>query len=135
MALSGYLLDTNILSELVIQPQGIIAECVANAGESNVCTSIVVAAELMYAARRRNSRRLTRNVEAILAAIQVFPLEEPADRAYATLRTALEKRGIVIGPNDMLIAAHALTIDHTVVTANHREFSRVPGLRVENWLQ
>ena len=135
MTLSRYLLDTNILSELVTQPQGIIAECIASAGESNVCTSIVVAAELMYGARRRNSRRLTRNVEAILAAIEVLPLEEPADRAYATLRTTLEKRGVVIGPNDMLIAAHALTIDHTVVTANHREFSRVPGLRVENWLQ
>jgi tRNA(fMet)-specific endonuclease VapC len=135
VTLSRYLLDTNILSELVRQPQGIIAECIASAGESNVCTSIVVAAELKYGARRRNSRRLTRNVEAILAAIEVLPLEEPTDRAYAVLRTTLEERGIVIGPNDMLIAAHALTIDHTVVTANHRELSRVPGLRVENWLQ
>lgn len=112
-----------------------IAECIAREGESNVCTSIVVAAELRYGARRRNSRRSTRNVEAILGSIEVLPLEEPADHAYAALRASLEKRGVVIGPNDMLIAAQALSLDHTVVTANNREFSRVPRLRVENWLE
>jgi len=130
----AYLLDTNILSDLVRQPRGIVAQYIARVGESNVCTSIVVAAELRYGARRRNSRRLTHNVEAILDTIDVLPLEEPADRAYAALRTSLETRGHVIGPNDMLIAAHALSLDHTVVTANRREFLRVPGLRVENWL-
>ena len=74
-------------------------------------------------------------MEAVLGSIEVYPLEEPADHAYAALRASLEKRGIVIGPNDMLIAAHALALDHTVVTANRREFSRIPGLRVENWLE
>lgn len=133
--MGGYLLDTNILSELVRRPQGIVADGIARVGESNVCTSIVVAAELRYGALRRNSRRLTGNVEAILGTIEVLPLEEPADRAYARLRTSLEKRGLVIGPNDMLIAAHALSLEHTVVTANQREFSRIRGLRVENWLE
>ena len=74
-------------------------------------------------------------MEAILGTIKVLPLEEPADHAYAALRTSLEKRGLVIGPNDMLIAAHALSLDHTVVTANRREFTRIPRLRVENWLE
>lgn len=133
--MSCYLLDTNILSDLIRQPQGVIAECIARVGESNVCTSIVVAAELRYGARRRNSRRLTRNVDAIIGSIEVLPLGEPADHAYAALRASLEKRGVVIGPNNMLIAAHALSLDHTVVTENNREFSRVPGLRVENWLE
>ena len=133
--MNSYLLDTNILSDLIRQPQGIIAKCIARVGESNVCTSIVVAAELRYGAKRRNSRRLTRNVEAVLEAMEVLPLEEPADHAYAELRARLEKRGVVIGPNDMLIAAHALTLDHTVVTANRNEFLRIPGLRVENWLE
>lgn len=133
--MSAYLLDTNILSDLVRQPQGIIADCIARVGESEVCTSIVVAAELRYGAQRRNSRPLTRNVEAILDKIEVLPIEEPADRAYAVLRTDLERRGVVIGPNDMLIAAHALSLDCIVVTANRREFSRVPNLRVENWLE
>ena len=133
--MSCYLLDTNILSDLIRQPQGMIAKCIARVGESNVCTSIVVAAELRYGARRRNSRRLTRNVEAILDTIEVLPLEQPADHAYAALRSNLEKRGVVIGPNDMLIAAHALALDHTVVSANRRELSRIRGLRVENWLE
>ena len=133
--MSAYLLDTNILSDLVRQPQGIIADCIARVGESEVCTSIVVAAELRYGAQRRNSRRLTRNVEAILDKIEVLPFEEPADQAYALLRTDLERRGVVIGPNDMLIAAHALSLDCIVVTANRREFLRVPNLRVENWLE
>ena len=133
--MSCYLLDTNILSDLIRQPQGMIAKCIARVGESNICTSIVVAAELRYGARRRNSRRLTRNVEAILDTIEVLPLEEPADHAYAALRSNLEKRGVVIGPNDMLIAAHALALDHTVVSANRRELSRIRGLRVENWLE
>lgn len=132
--MSSYLLDTNILSELVTRPQGVVAERITRAGETNVCTSVIVAAELRYGARKRNSPRLTNNVEAILAAIDVLPLEEPADQAYGEIRTTLESRGEVIGPNDMLIAAHALSLDMVVVTANRREFSRVPGLRVENWL-
>jgi tRNA(fMet)-specific endonuclease VapC len=72
---------------------------------------------------------------AILSAIEVLPFEEPADQRYGELRADLERRGASIGPNDMLIAAHALMLDCIVVTANVREFSRVRGLRVENWLQ
>ena len=132
--MSHYLLDTNILSELVVRPQGIVAGRIARAGETNVCTSIIVAAELRFGARKRNSRRLTSNVNVILSAIDVLPLEEPADQAYGELRAILEGRGEVIGPNDMLIAAHALSLDKVVVSANQKEFSRIPGLRVENWL-
>jgi tRNA(fMet)-specific endonuclease VapC len=54
---------------------------------------------------------------------------------YSMLRNYLEKQGAPIGPNAMLIAAHALALDCTVITANDREFSRVPGLKVENWLE
>lgn len=64
-----------------------------------------------------------------------MPLEEPADRCYSELRADLEKRGATIGPNDMLIAAHALALQCAVITANELEFSRVPGLQVENWLE
>ncbi len=132
--MSHYLLDTNILSELAVRPQGIVAGRIGRAGETNVCTSVIVAAELRFGARKRNSRRLTDNVNAILSAIDVLPLEEPADRAYGELRVILESRGEVIGPNDMLIAAYALSLDKVVVTANQKEFSRIPGLQVENWL-
>jgi tRNA(fMet)-specific endonuclease VapC len=129
-----FLLDTNILSDLVRRPQGEIAERIAREGEKSICTSIVVAAELRFGAKKRGSGRLTTQLEIILSAIDTLPLEEPADRQYAKLRKYLENRGTPIGPNDMLIAAHALALDCTVVTANDREFSRVPGLKVENWL-
>lgn len=130
-----YLLDTNILSDLVRHPQGIVAKKIALEGEKSICTSIVVAGELRFGAIKRGSERLTGQLEAILSALEILPLEEPADRHYGELRTYLEKRGAMIGPNDMLIAAHALALDYVVITANVREFSRVPGLRVENWLQ
>lgn len=129
-----YLLDTNILSELVRHPQGIVAQRIAAVGEPAVCTSIVVAAELRFGAAKRNAPRLTNQVEAILDAMEVLPLDAPADRAYAQLRVALEQSGQPIGPNDLLIAAQALTCECVLVTANVDEFSRVAGLRVENWL-
>lgn len=130
-----YLLDTNILSDLVRNPQGLVAQKIATVGEDNICTSIIVASELHFGAHKLGSTRLTTQLRAILSAIEVLSLEEPADQRYGELRPDLEKRGATIGPNDMLIAAHALMLDCVVVTANVREFSRVHGLRVENWLQ
>ena len=133
--MSRFLLDTNILSDLVRKPQGKIADRIAEAGESNVFTSIIVAAELRFGARKSSSRRLMNQVDAILSALEIQPFEEPADRTYGALRVTLEKKGKAIGPNDLLIAAQALVLDSVVVTANQREFSRVPGLKVENWLR
>jgi tRNA(fMet)-specific endonuclease VapC len=129
-----FLLDTNILSDLVRNPQGRIAKRIAREGEKSICTSIVVASELRFGAEKSGSERLASQLEAILAVIDIVPLEEPADRQYARIRKYLEDRGTPIGPNDLLIAAHALALDQTVITANDREFSRVPGLKVENWL-
>jgi tRNA(fMet)-specific endonuclease VapC len=130
-----YLLDKSVLSELIRRPQGRVAERVAREGEDSVCTSIVVAGELRFGAAKRASSRLTAQLEAVLSAVEILPLEEPADRHYADLRNRLERQGTPIGPNDMLIAAHALALSLTVVTNNVGEFSRVPGLRVENWLE
>jgi tRNA(fMet)-specific endonuclease VapC len=130
-----YLLDTNILSNLVHYPQGPIAERIAREGESSVCTSIIVAGELRFGACKLGSARLTAQVNAILAAIDILPLEEPADQRYGEIRSFLQSRGEVIGPNDMLIAAHVLALDFTIVTANKGEFARIPGLKVENWLE
>jgi tRNA(fMet)-specific endonuclease VapC len=130
-----YLLDTNILSHLVRQPQGPVAERIAEVGEDNVVTSVVVACELRYGAAKRGSRKLTRQVEAILGALTIRPLESDVERAYAAIRVALEKKGTPIGAHDMLIAAHARTIDAVCVTDNVSEFKRVPALKVENWLR
>ena len=129
-----YLLDTNILSELIRNPQGIVTDYITQHGEDSVCTSIVVASELRFGAEKKGSRRLLSQLEAVLSAIEILPLEEPSDRFYARLRNHLEKAGTPIGPNDMLIAAQTLSLGLTLITSNEREFSRVPGLSIENWL-
>ena len=128
------MLDTNILSDLVRQPQGAIAGRITEKGEETICTSIIVAAELRFGAEKSGSDKLADRVELILSAIEILPLESPVDREYGKLRHYLARNGTLIGPNDMLIAAQALCAGLTVVTANTGEFSRVPGLNIENWL-
>ena len=130
-----YLLDTNILSDLVRNPQGLVAQQIAAVGEKSVCTSIIVAGELRFGAHKLGSERLTNQLNMILSAIEILPLEEPADQRYGELRATLKKQGTRIDPNDMLIAAQALMLDCIVVTGNVREFSRVGKLKVENWLE
>jgi tRNA(fMet)-specific endonuclease VapC len=133
--LTRYLLDTNILSDLVRHPQGFVAARIAAEGASAVCTSIIVAAELRFGAAKRGSQRLSAQVETILSAIAIEAFDAPADAAYARLRVQLEAAGAPIGANDMLIAAHALALDCAVVTDNEDEFRRVRGLNVQNWLR
>jgi tRNA(fMet)-specific endonuclease VapC len=130
----AYLLDTNILSDLMRHPAGRIANRIAQT-EQRVCTSIIVIAELKYGIAKAGSRRFLIQLAAILGGIDVLPFESPADVAYAELRARLERAGRPIGANDLLIAAHALALDLTLVTANEREFARVPFLRIENWLR
>jgi tRNA(fMet)-specific endonuclease VapC len=130
-----YLLDTNIVSDLVRNPQGKVARHVRTIGEKQVCTSIIVAAELRYGAEKKGSTRLSSQLEAVLGALEVLPFETPADKSYGSLRTRLEKRGTPIGGNDLLIAAQAVALGCVIVTDNEREFSRVEGLRVQNWLR
>jgi len=129
-----YMLDTNIISELIHNPRGTVTDRIVREGETSVCTSIVVVAELWFGVKKKGSARLARQAEAVISAIEILPLDEPADREYAKLRCYLEKAGKPIGPNDMLIAAHALSLKLVLVTANLREFSRIPGLQTENWL-
>jgi tRNA(fMet)-specific endonuclease VapC len=127
-----YLLDTSILSDLIRHPQGAVASRIASAGEATVCTSIVVAAELRFGAEKSGSRSLAERIDLILSALDVLALEPPADRHYGEIRHQLKGQGTPIGPNDLLIAAHARALNLAVVTANAREFSRVPGLPVIN---
>ena len=131
----SYLLDTSILSHLVRQPQGQVSQRIAAVGEDNVLTSVIVACELRYGAAKKGSRKLSRQVEAVLGAITIRPLESDVERIYASIRVVLERRGTPISAHDMLIAAHARAIQAVCVTDNVGEFKRVPGLNVENWLR
>jgi tRNA(fMet)-specific endonuclease VapC len=134
MAGFRYLLDTNVLSDLLRNPGGRVFRRVSVVGEATVCTSIVVACELRYGAAKKGSARLSERVERLLESLEVLPLERESDRRYAEIRAQLDQQGRPIGPNDLLIAAHALALDLVLVSANVDEFARVPGLQVENWL-
>ena len=130
-----YLLDTDVLSDLVRHPQGRVAKHIRKIGEEQICTSIIVAAELRYGAAKKASPRLTEQLNAVLRSVVVLPFDVPADEAYGVLRANLEKKGKPIGGNDLLIAAQALSLGSTVVTDNEKEFCRVIGLKWVNWLR
>jgi len=129
-----YLLDTNIVSEIVRNPQGPITRRIARVGETRVCTSIVVACELRYGAAKRGSSRLSAQLEQVLAVLPMLPLETGVDGHYGDIRANLERKGTPIGANDLLIAAQARALRLVVVTDNVREFGRVERLEVKNWL-
>ena len=133
--MTRYLLDTNIVSDLVRRPQGVVAGHIQRVGAGSVATSIVVAAELRFGAEKKGSQRLTDRIGAILGAMEILPFEPPADAAYGTIRANLEKAGRPIGANDLLIAAHALALGHTLVTDNERDFRPIPELSMVNWLR
>jgi tRNA(fMet)-specific endonuclease VapC len=128
------MLDTNIISDLVRNPAGKVAKKIRKVGDDNLCVSIVTSAELRFGCIKRGSPRLTETIEQILAELEIVALDHPADAEYGRIRHELEQAGKPIGPNDMLIAAHALCLGVVLVTANASEFKRVRGLKVENWL-
>lgn len=129
-----YVLDTNTLSEFIRNPRGLVNKRLAVVGEATVCTSIVVACELRFGAKKKGSSRLEERVNEVLASLEVLPLDKESDRHYAEIRTHLSRQGRPIGSNDLLIAAHTLALDLILVTENVDEFVRVPGLSIENWL-
>lgn len=117
------------------RPDGPVARRIAAARDDTIVTSIIFAAELRFGSERKASIKLADRLEGALDRIAVLPLAIDADRHYGRLRASLERRGLPIGANDMFIAAHALALGATLVTDNVREFERVEGLAIENWLR
>ena len=131
----AYLLDTNSVSELIRNPRGLVSARMAQVGERRVFISIIVASELRYGAAKRTAPVLEKKISDLLSRFVVIPFESPADQFYGALRAQLESKGTPISANDMLIAAHALALGYALVTDNEREFSRIEGLSIENWLR
>ena len=129
-----YLLDTNVVSDLVRNPLGKVFLRLSEVGARRACTSIVVACEMRAGVEKTKSARLSEVVVGVLRRLPVLPLEGDVDVVYGRLRADLERSGRPIGGNDLLIAAHALSLGLILVTHNTREFGRVAGLRVEDWL-
>ena len=129
-----YMLDTDISSYLI---RGDHLEVTGKFTDSfpHVCISTITAAELQYGAMKRNNLTLTRKVQAFSNLVQCIDWNTDAAMAYAKLRQELEVQGNIIGSMDMLIAASAIAEDAILVTNNAALFSRISGLKFENWLK
>ncbi|MGF9692767.1 type II toxin-antitoxin system VapC family toxin [Rhizobium sp. 0TCS1.26] len=129
------MLDTNILSDALRNPFGKLAAQIDKFRHDLICTSAIVASEMRYGAAKKGSQKLVERVEAVLSRISIVSYDAEATVHYAAIRTHLEMRGEIIGWGDLFIAAHARSLGMVLVTNNTREFSRVPGLTLENWLE
>lgn len=129
-----YLLDTNVCVDYLNQSHPSVTERIQRASPEDLCLSSVVVAELRYGADR--SQRRARNherLDVLIAEIPCMDFDLSAASVYGRIRSALEAKGTAIGPYDMMIAAHALSLKLVLVTDNEREFRRIEGLKVENW--
>jgi tRNA(fMet)-specific endonuclease VapC len=127
-----FLLDANAISDIGRIPNG-KAAAQYRTHEHRCGTSIIVASEVQYGIAKHPERWGAIRAAELLGKLTILGYDAPADEHYGQIRAQLERAGTPIGSNDMLIAAHALALDCTLVSANEREFRRVPGLRVENW--
>ena len=114
-------------------PHGTLARRLAAMERGELGISIIVACELRYGAARKQSPRLTAQLEAILEGIDLVSMDAGTEQHYGEIRAALERAGLSIGQNNLLIAAHARALDVTLVTTNTSEFERVEHLTIENW--
>lgn len=132
-----YLLDTNIVSHMMKDGLGRAAQrgyaLAQTQPQARIVTSIIVQCELLFGLRKYPSARMQQAYAAQMARLLVLPFDTAAAEAYASLRATLERQGTPMGANDLLIAAQALAIGATVVSAD-AAFARVPGLQVSNWL-
>ena len=131
----NYLLDTNICIYLIKRKQPEVLQRFLQLSPGSVFISSVTTSELYYGAQK--SQRVQTNLEALnhfLLSFRIVDYDESASFLYGELRADLEKRGQPIGPLDMMIAAHALSLDVPLVTNNTKEFERVKGLKLENWI-
>ncbi len=128
-----YLVDTNVCIAW-LKGERAVRDAWLELPEDAMLLSSVVRAELLFGAR--HSQHVSANLkrlEALFAALEPAPFDDRAADQYGLIRAQLTAVGRPIGPNDLLIAATALAVDATLVTRNAREFSRVPGLRVDVW--
>lgn len=130
-----YLLDTDTCIYLLNGRPGSVTETFRRHRVASICLSSITTSELRWGVAKSASERNRAALEAFLASFQIVAYDDEAARAYGDLRAELERRGKPIGPMDLLIAAQAIALDLVLVTNNEREFKRVPGLRVENWVR
>ena len=129
-----YLFDTNICIYVINARPPQVLERFRREAVGDIGISAITAAELAYGVAKSGSARNRSALEKFLAPLDIAPFDGEAFWRYGAIRASLERRGQPIGSLDTLIAAHALALDVALVTNNASEFSRVEGLRIDNWV-
>ena len=127
-----YLLDTDSVSH-ALRGQGDVGSRIRVCRPSDLGVSAITVAELRYGADRKGSRKLHGLIDAFISAIEVASFDEAPAAEFGRIGSLLAERRTPIGEFDVLIAAHAVVLQCTLVTNNTRHFSKVPGLRIESW--
>ncbi len=129
-----YMLDTNICSFIIREHPLNIKDKLQEVEENHtIALSSIVVCELLYGATKKNSPKLTKIVSTFIDNFLIYDYSKISAQSYANIRTNLEKKGQIIGANDLLIASHALSLGAILVTNNSREFKRVEELNLEDW--
>ena len=129
-----YLLDTNACVDYLTRRHSALVERVQTSPPEDLCLSSVVVAELRYGADKSQRRSENHdNIDVLVGDIPCFDFDAEAAAVFGRIRADLERRGEPIGPYDLLIAAHTISLGLTLVSDNLREFRKVRGLTVENW--
>ncbi len=131
-----YMLDTNICVYSIKRKPEHVFQKLREHDPEEICISSVTYAELVHGVEK--SQKIEKNriaLALLLANIQILDFDTSAAEAYGKIRADLEKKGIPLGPLDMMIAGHAKSLGYTVVTNNTKEFNRIQGLKIENWVE
>jgi len=130
-----YMLDTNICIYIIKQQPESVIKKFLRLKPGDVCMSSITLAELQYGVEKSHHRQQNKTaLEEFLAPLEILPFDEEAAEHYGHIRAALEKKGTLIGSLDMMIAAHAQSQGSILVTNNKKEFIRVHGLKIEDWV-
>ena len=129
-----YMLDTDICIYIIKQKPKNVLDHFERLQQGDICISAITFAELMNGAKKsQRVKENTARLNELAELLMIAPFDQEAAIAYGDVRSALGKKGNIIGGNDLLIASHALILDCILVTNNEKEFSRVDGLKIENW--
>ena len=130
-----FMLDTNICSYILKNHPDSVTERFESIAPENLCISIITYAELYYGIEKSSTKKINEQViDSFVALVNIFPWEQSAVKCYAKIRNDLRIKGQLIGNMDLMIAAHALSLNATVITNNVSEFKRIKKLKVENWI-
>ena len=129
-----FMLDTDICIYIIKKKPQKVFEKLQRLQTGDLAMSVITFAELMNGAKKSlRIKENTNKLEELAEILEIKPFDKNAAIAYGDIRSNLEKKGMIMGSNDMLIASHALSLDWILVTNNEKEFKRVKGLKIENW--